>query len=337
MRWLFLILLLPSICSAEAMRIRCQTDDGESIGTNRGTCFSVGKTDDGICVIITAAHVVENATNVEIGFGGRWNAARVIVADPATDLAILECPIPTKSDLDLADASRQQLAEVWGFGPEYHGRKAVGFRGQLSGRTFRGDGGLHAITGDSGAPVVSGHQAFGVVSTIEWRASHRAELVSRDAITTVVPAAEVREMLAQYYTPQCGPNGCNIYLRPQIQQPRILGIIPTGPPRVVGVTPPIDSIGITTTPTSPSTPAPANPAPAITLDASRIREALEALAKERPDLFRGPAGPQGPAGEGVVQKPITIILARDGKEIDRETYQPGQPIILDVETLGGSR
>jgi hypothetical protein len=73
------------------------------------------------------------------------------------------------------------------------------------------------------------------------------------------------------------------------------------------------------------------------LDASRIREALQALIKDRPDLFRGPAGPQGPAGEGTTQKPITIILARDGKEIDREVYEPGQPIILNVETLGGSK
>jgi hypothetical protein len=73
------------------------------------------------------------------------------------------------------------------------------------------------------------------------------------------------------------------------------------------------------------------------VDAGRIREALEGLAKDRPDLFRGPAGPQGPAGEKTAQQPITIILARDGKEIDRETYQPGQPIILNVETLGGSQ
>jgi hypothetical protein len=42
-------------------------------------------------------------------------------------------------------------------------------------------------------------------------------------------------------------------------------------------------------------------------------------------------------GEAGQCQPITIILARDGREIDRETYQPGQPIILDVETLGGSQ
>lgn len=324
------VMLFASACNADAMRIRVYTPEG----LQQGTCFSIGKTDSNETVIVTAAHVIENAQTIQIAFRGKWYTVSLWAADPAIDLAVLQATIPTAGDLDLRDATDEAAGEIWGFGPEYHGRKAVGFAGKLKGSRFFGDGGLHAITGDSGAPVVVDGAAVGVVSSVRWRASHRAQYSTRDASTEIVAAATVREFVAQYYTPgQCGPNGCPIYVRPQIQQPRILGIIPAGPPRVVGVTDPIDSLQLI--PTKPTTPSLSTPAPADSqFPADTVRRALEQLAKDRPELFRGPQGPAGPAG---TQQPLRVILARDGKKIDEETIQPGQPLILDVQSFGGGK
>ena len=37
------------------------------------------------------------------------------------------------------------------------------------------------------------------------------------------------------------------------------------------------------------------------------------------------------------RRPFTLILAEDGKEVDRETYAPGQPVILDIRRLKGGK
>jgi hypothetical protein len=195
-----------------------------------------------------------------------------------------------------------------------------------------GDGGLHSCSGDSGAPVVTDDgYAVGLVTGVETSGStptSRSQYAATNARTVVTDADAIRLHLTQYYSQQCGPNGCSIWLRPQIQQPQFLGI-PTGPPRVVGVTPPIDSIGIVTRPSVPQQQPIPIPAPQIVRPTdSQIQAAVSAWMQANISQLRGNDGQC---------LPITIILARDGQEIDRETYAPGQPIILDVETLGGSR
>lgn len=332
--WLLLTLAIASTCNADALRIRVYTAEG----MQQGTCFTIGRTDSGAAVIITAAHVLEDARTIQIAFRGRWCNVTEYAADPSVDLAVMQsADIQTDNDLDLRDANGDQPAQIWGYGPEYHGRKAVGFSGRIRGSRFFGDGGLHAITGDSGAPVVVDEAAVGVVSSIRWRAATRSDYSTRDASTEIVPAATVRMFVAQYYSGgQCGPNGCPIYVRPQIQQPRILGIIPAGPPQVVGVTPPIDRIQLLprqpqpppqSQPQNSATPSPAD----AQIPTDAIRRALEQMAKEQPELFRGPQGPPGQ------QKPLRVILARDGKKIDEETIEPGQPLILNVGTFGGGK
>ena len=334
MRTLIIWLLLCCTANAEAMQLIVQgtTTQGNRY-TGYGTCFVVGTTESGRCLIVTAAHNFDNAERGSVIKGGRRYAVENLRIHPRHDVASFESPMPYGGEFALQQATRRVRVEALGFGPKYHGRPAAGWTGEMVGSQFMlGDGGLHSCSGDSGAPVVTDDgYAVGLVTGVETSGStptRRNQYAATNARTVVTDADAIRLHLTQYYQQQCGPNGCSIWLRPQIQQPQFLGI-PTGPPRVVGVTPPIDSIGIVTRPSVPQQPAVSPPAPQIVRPTdSQIQAAVNIWMQQNISQLKGSDGQC---------LPITIILARDGREIDRETYQPGQPIILNVETLGGSR
>jgi hypothetical protein len=334
MRTLIIWLLLCCTANAEAMQLIVQgtTAEGNRY-TGYGTCFVVGTTEAGGCLIVTAAHNFDNAERGSVIKGGQRYAVENLRIHPRHDVASFESPMPYGGEFALQQATQRVRVEALGFGPKYHGRPTTGWTGEMVGSQFMiGDGGLHSCSGDSGAPVVTDDgYAVGLVTGVETSGStptSRSQYAATNARTVVTDADAIRLHLTQYYSQQCGPNGCSIWLRPQIQQPQFLGI-PTGPPRVVGVTPPIDSVGIVTRPSVPQQQA-INPlAPQIVRPTdSQIQAAVSAWMQANISQLKGSDGQC---------LPITIILARDGREIDRETYAPGQPIILDVETLGGSR
>ena len=62
MKWLAFLLLFPSTCSAEAMQLIVQgTNSSGNEFTGYGTCFVVGTTETGKCLIVTARHNLDNA------------------------------------------------------------------------------------------------------------------------------------------------------------------------------------------------------------------------------------------------------------------------------------
>ncbi len=334
MRWIAFLLLCPSACYAEAMQLIVQgTNSSGNEFTGYGTCFVVGTTETGKCLIVTARHNLDNAERGSVIKGGKRYAVENLRLSRKFDVACFESPMPYGGEFELRQAVRRVRVQALGFGPKFHGRPTSGWTGEMVGSQHMvGDGGLHSCSGDSGGPVVS-EEGFvvGLVTGVETAGktpAARNQYAETNARTVVTDADAIRLHLTQYYSQQCGPNGCSIWLRPQIQQPQFLGI-PTGPPRVVGVTPPIDSIGIVARPSAPVV-QPVQPvAPQIPQATdSQIQAAVNAWMKANAATLKG---------ESAQCQPITIILARDGREIDRETYQPGQPIILDVETLGGSR
>lgn len=65
------------------------TEAPERLGVSHGTGFSVGQG-----YILTAQHVVRNATRVLVGQGpGKWVAAEVVKTDAVLDLALLRTPL----------------------------------------------------------------------------------------------------------------------------------------------------------------------------------------------------------------------------------------------------
>lgn len=334
MRTLIIWLLLCCSANAEAMQLIVQ---GTTVEGNRytgyGTCFVVGTTEAGRCLIVTAAHNFDRAERGSVIKGGKRYAVENLRLSSKFDVACFESPMPYGGEFELRQAVRRVRVQALGFGPKFHGRPAAGWTGEMVGSQHMvGDGGLHSCSGDSGGPVVS-EEGFvvGLVTGVETAGktpTARNQYAETNARTVVTDADAIRLHLTQYYSQQCGPNGCSIWLRPQIQQPQFLGI-PTGPPRVVGVTPPIDSIGIVTRPSVPQQQPVPSPAQQIVRPTdSQVQAAVNVWMQANINQLKGSDGQC---------LPITIILARDGREIDRETYQPGQPIILDVETIGGSR
>ena len=334
MRLLMIWLALAGIANAEAMQLIVQGTTAQgSRYTGYGTCFVVGTTEAGKCLIVTAAHNFDNAERGSVIKGGKRYPVEDLRIHPRHDVASFESPMPYGGEFKLRQATRRVRVEALGFGPKFHGRPTAGWTGEMVGSQFMlGDGGLHSCSGDSGGPVITGDgYAVGLVTGVETSGSTptaRNQYAQTGARTVVTDADAIRLHLTQYYSQQCGPNGCSIWLRPQIQQPQFMGI-PTGPPRVVGVTPPIDSIGIVTRPSVPQQQAAPQTTPQLVRPTdSQIQAAVNIWMQQNISQLRGKDGQC---------LPITIILARDGREIDRETYQPGQPIILNVETLGGSR
>lgn len=344
--FLLILLLLPGAASAETMQLIVQgvNEDGNDF-TGKGTCFVVGTTSEGKCLIVTAKHNFDGAERGSVIKGGVGYAVENLRLSNQYDVASFESPMPYGGEYELRQAVERIKVEALGFGPKYHGRPSCGWTGEMVGTQFMlGDGGLHSCVGDSGGPVVWRQRyVVGLITgatKCESTPTARSQYAQTGAQTVVTDSGAIHIHLSQHYQKQCGPNGCVIWLRPQIQQPQFMGI-PTGPPRVVGVTPPIDSIGVVSRPSAPApqvvAPAPAPLAPAVqpaTVSAAAVKQALAELMKENPEVFRGPAGPAGKDAVAT-ERPLRVWVTKGGVFQSEQIVQPGKPLVLDTKALMG--
>ncbi len=313
---LALLLLLCGIAAADPPRIAYRlraTGPTPAGGTfaSQATCFPIGRLHGGGTLLVGASHTLDGADRAQVQIERKWHpVTRIRTADTA-DLVAIEIAADTETALPLGESSVGLTVDLLGYGSEYNGGKAEPLRGRLvESGVMVGRDGWHAIHGDSGGPAVDlAGRVVGVCSEVRWtKTASRSDYSKQNAETRLVPVEDVQAFLAQYYQRSCGPDGCTIWMGGGIQsiQPRP---VVTRPVPVQPVTPAVNTESVVR---------------------DEVRKWLDANAA----ALRGKDGRDGKDGVSTVQ-PLRVILSRDGKIIDDETLQPGDPLILDVRQLGG--
>lgn len=330
-------------CRAQIVRLSLSDSTGE-IG--KATAVCVGTCESGT-VYLTARHNFDGADRASVKIRGHWRQVIRVNKSRKHDVASFE--VSAECDhMPLAESVQTGArVRIGGYGPEYWGSGQAGnFWGTINGQSIAGDDGLHPIQGDSGGPVIADDRVVGiVVGFVPTIARH--DNADRRYPIVFCGLPEITECLHQVYQ-RCPPGGCQIYLRPQIHQPMIGIGIPVGPPRVVGVATPVPQImprpdpAFIAGPQGPPGPRGESgpPGPPGSAGRSVTREEIESIVSAwldaNRDVLRGPSGPAGPPGQpgtSTAAIPIRLILTSDGKVIDDETYQPGEPLVLDLKRL----
>ena len=340
-------LLFCTVAEAQVVQLHVQGDGF----TGQGTAVCIGRTNEGFGLYLTARHNFRDAQSAAIDVDGRRVAVRRMREHATADVACFESEPLAFFELAESEPVGQPVV-IPGYGPTFNGRETAKFDGVLRGEgIIEGDRGLHPIPGDSGAPVLAGRRVVGIVYGYQ-ETVYRSDNADRKFPTRYTGLRECRELLTQRY--QCGPGGCKIWIRQEWRQPVGPLGIPYGPARPVNV---------------------AEPVPRVFVPEDSVAQAPQ--PKPDPISTQGPQGPPGRDGkdgrsvtpqevESIVstwldanrdelakaavdlsglearvstleQRPFTLILAEDGKEVDRETYQPGQPVILDIRRLKGGK
>lgn len=318
------LLLLCSVAIADAPRVayRLRATGSNSSGqifTSWSTCFPVGSIKEGGTLLVGAAHTLEGADRAQVKIGEKWCSVLRVRTHETADLMAIEIAEDIAVELPLGESSDGLTVDLLGYGSEYNGGKAEPLRGRLvQSGVMIGNNGWHAIHGDSGGPAVDlAGRVVGVCSEVRWiKTASRSDYAAQNAETRLVPVEDVRAFLTQYYTQQCGPNGCTIWMGGGVQGYRPQPVV-TRPAPVQPVTPAINTESIVR---------------------DEVRKWLDANATaiKGKDGVAGKDGRDGKDGTSTVL-PLRVILSRDGKIIDDETLQPGDPLILDVRQLGGGK
>ncbi len=291
---IIMLLILARDASGQTFRLRVSDDRGNEMG--KATACCVGHLESGGSVLVTTAHNFREGRRAEIWTGGRWELAKVVERSEAHDVAVLELPHINLRSFRLADSFPSQRTGVvlGGFGAEYCQTGEVReFEGQIaSDMTAVGLAGEHSIPGDSGGFCATTDEEdvallHGLIVGFENPnprviIKRRSDGADQRLETILVPASKITLCLQRRYRVQCPPQGCPIYIRPQVQQP-YFGPIPIGPPKVVGVVDPLP-----TQPVQPQLPLPADP--------EVVRSAIDDWLNANMDRVRGPAGPRGQDG-----------------------------------------
>jgi len=259
---------------------------------------------------VGAAHTLDDADRAQVRIGETWCPVTRIRTSATADLVAIEIAAETVAELPLGESSIGLTVDLLGYGTEYNGGKAEPLRGRLIQRgVMIGNDGWHAIQGDSGGPAVDlAGRVVGVCSEVRWiRTAKRSDLAAQNAETRLVPVEDVQAFLTQYYQQSCGPNGCTIWMGGGVQRYRPQPVI--------------------------TRPAPAQPSDASANTESIVRDEVRKWLDANAAALRGKDGKDGVSSV----QPLRVILSRDGKIIDDETLQPGDPLILDVRQLGGGK
>jgi len=136
-----------------------------------GTAFSLGEVSPRHHVFVTAAHVVEMSSRVDVGIDGQWRPARVLRSDRRLDVAVLGVVHDTGAVEPVLLAERNAVdgqAVRWlgcpGAGPVREGKGRA---------TGPGSFAPHPIGGDSGGPVLDAETGE-VVGLVVTRGGSRA-------------------------------------------------------------------------------------------------------------------------------------------------------------------
>lgn len=343
-KYFFIALLLCCPCHAQVVQLHVQ---GNAF-TGQGTAVCIGRTDDGFGLYLTAKHNFREALSASIEYQGRRIAVREMAESQTADVACFESEPITFYELAESEPIGESVV-IPGYGPVFHGRRREKFDGRIveSGQ-IAGDNGLHPIPGDSGAPVLFNGQVVGIVYGYQ-ETVFRSDNADRRYPTRYTRLQACRELLTQHY--QCGPGGCKIWLRPEVRQPIGFLGLPVGPPRVVNVAEPVPRVYVPQeSPPIPrpdpiSTQGPQGPPGRDGKDGRSVTpQEVESIVSTWLDANRDQLAKAAVDLSGLEsrvstleRRPFTLILAEDGKEVDRETYHPGQPVILDIRRLKGGK
>ena len=146
----------------------------------------------------------------------------------------------------------------------------------------------------------------------------------------------IAEPVPQQYVP-ANPN----------QQPQ------TQPEQLTPAPDPISAVGVPGPrgPIGPAGPAGKDGEPGRSVRQEEVEATVNAWLDSNIDRIRGPAGPPGRDGvdssadvselntrlTNLERRPFRMILSSDGKIVDDETYEPGQPIVLDLKRIRNSK
>ncbi len=349
-------MLVCSVASAQSCYLKVSgiTGDGKHF-KGEGTCFCIGMTTGDKQLWMTAAHNFQNVRTASVTYDGVEYNIPQIRRHSSEDIAIFETElIDEKWGWEFGPASIGEKIKIPGYGSLIHGGPKVSMQGTMaSAEWVDGINGEHVITGDSGAPVltteifvagvVTGHQTPKIMRT-----SARSDFAEQRLQTLIVPYEKCQQFVQQHYGGgQCGPGGCGpVWIDPVVVQPRRGITWPSGPPQVVPIARPVPQVYVPQQQSRPVIPeAGESGSPSASVPYSAVKAAVESYLRENGDKLRGPAGPMGPAGPAgpagkdgkngtdASAKPITVIFSRGRQEVDRETYQAGEPIVIDLENL----
>lgn len=330
-----------ALCDTQAQVVQLHVQ-GDGF-TGQGTAVCIGRTDDGYGLYLTARHNFRDAVSASIEYRGKRVAVREMAESSTADVACFESEPIAFYELAESEPIGESVV-IPGYGPTFSGRKTAKFDGVLYGNgQIAGFRGLHPIPGDSGSPVLTHNRmvcgiVYGYQETV-----FRSDNADRNYPTRYTGLRECRELLTQHY--RCGPGGCKIWLRPEVRQPIGIFGLPVGPPRVISVAEPVPRVYVPEDQPVPRpdpistqgppgrdgkdgrsiTPAEVESIVSTWLDANR-----DELAKAAVDL----SGLESRVST-LERRPFTLILAEDGKEVDRETYVGGAPVVLDIRRLRG--
>jgi len=254
-----------------------------------GSSVCIG-TDGDRSIFVTCKHNVEaDPNNVYVSNGSGWIKAYDVQLHPSEDVALFEAKGKFKETCIIGEEVVENSdVVIHGLGPYTQSTdEGYEFRGVLFDQYIKGEQWSHPIQGDSGGGVFvqypDGRRAvvgivngYRVKEKIRVRAKRRRDLIQYQPQTIYTSASVIYNFVKTQYG-SCPT--CPQYIRPQIQQPMIGIGIPTGPPRVIGVT--------------EYNPPRQQPQPALQID---IDAAVSRYMERNGSRFRGPAGPQGSSG-----------------------------------------
>lgn len=299
----YLLISLLALCNtAAAQVVQLEVFTGPEQSKGKASAFYVGKTDDGMRVFVTAAHVFDGGfvKGDVLLSGEKYPISEPTINDEGKDVAVFETEAnPSKGMLVVETCAEGDEIEMPGYGPMAHGRsKTIEVRRGV----WKADQRVRLyssliISGDSGCPAIGPKGVVGVVVGYDRDNPAMIEIVHSKHI--------IRTINRRYSATQCGPNGCPIYIRPRIQQPMIGFGLPVGPPRVIHEAVPVPR------PPQVYVPQETYDAPARPQEPEPKPDTQGYIGPKGERGERGERGPQGPPGKdglSVTQEQVEAVV-----------------------------
>ena len=299
------VLMMASVVQAQALAVKTLERSCDPNGCRqfigKGTCAYIGNSGDR-SVYITAAHVVNDAVQIHVGYGGKWWGAVVVHKvyekanddhDDNIDYAIIETrKIPSDRCFQLSGLFPESGvgAKTYGYSNGFYNRvdrsATIRIRGNLRGVRQSVD------RGESGGPVVVDGKVVGIMNAV----------TKDDGMTICTPSNLIRmEVMRRYRIfPNCGCSPRKVVVVPPVQiQPEPIPPLDGWNP---GIEPKPDPLFIDNT----------NQVNALEVEIGQLKAEIDKLNK--------------------TQIPVWIIGA-DGEPVAKQTYPLGDPIKLRFKAL----
>lgn len=316
----FVLMFLSMYCTtavAQVVQISVYTKDSRE--PSSASAFYVGKTEDGNCVYVTAAHVFRGGFDSgEVILGDqRHTISEPTLGDDGADVAVFESAAkPTHGIKIVETCYAGSEIDMPGYGPYFHGRatRIDVRRGRWTQDSRVRLDSSRIVPGDSGCPAVGPDGVVGVVVGYESSNPNMVEIVHSKYI--------LRTLSKRYVATQCGPRGCPIYIRPRVQQPMIGIGIPVGPPQIIHEAVPVprppqvyvprqeqEEYDAPPVQQQPKPQPPAQPQASVGPKGERGERGERGEKGERGERGeRGLQGPPGNAGASVTEEQVAAIV-----------------------------